>query len=140
MEAIQEAIEQAVEERRAAREAGQLPEHIARQFMRDPLGMILSSQGVPMGISLKVEPQKLLKHRREQMQRCVRCCPPVCSVPPSDVMDQGDCWLLLPSVPQPIYTTVMCMCVVLIVWLLPACILLSAHVVQFVLCVLQQGQ
>lgn len=72
MQAIQEAIQQAVQDDRQAREAGQLPEHVARHFMRDPLGMILSSQGVPMGISLKVETKKMPKHRREQLHRCVR--------------------------------------------------------------------
>lgn len=65
MEAIQEAIQQAVQEGRSSiRDPGHVPEHVARHFMRDPLGMILSSQGVPMGISLKVDPQKLPQHRR----------------------------------------------------------------------------
>jgi hypothetical protein len=42
-----------------AREAAQLPEHVARHAMRDPLGILMSSYGVPLGISLKVNSETL---------------------------------------------------------------------------------
>lgn len=46
-------------------EAMQLPEHIARIAMRDPLGVLISSLGVPLGISLKVNPSEALKQHTE---------------------------------------------------------------------------
>jgi hypothetical protein len=65
--ALQEAIEQATEamqQGQHAREASSLPDHVARLAMRDPLGMLMASRGVPLGISLKVNPDKLLKQQQ----------------------------------------------------------------------------
>ncbi|WIA39428.1 hypothetical protein OEZ86_005530 [Tetradesmus obliquus] len=64
--ALKEALEQATESWQAgqhAREASMLPAHVARIAMRDPLGMLMTSRGVPLGISLKVNPDKV---RRQQ--------------------------------------------------------------------------
>jgi len=46
-------------------EALQLPEHVARIAMRDPLGVLISSLGVPLGISLKVNPSDVLKQHTD---------------------------------------------------------------------------
>jgi hypothetical protein len=71
--ALQEAIEQATEAMHVgqhAREASSLPDHVARHAMRDPLGMLMASRGVPLGISLKVNPDKLMKQQQAaQSQR-----------------------------------------------------------------------
>jgi hypothetical protein len=65
--ALQEAIEQATEAMHAgqhAREASSLPDHVARHAMRDPLGMLMTSRGVPLGISLKVNPDRLMRQQQ----------------------------------------------------------------------------
>lgn len=53
-------------------EAQQLPEHVARIAMRDPLGVLISSLGVPLGISLKVNRSEVLQQHAENSRRCVR--------------------------------------------------------------------
>jgi hypothetical protein len=65
--ALQEAIEQATEAMQAgrhAREASSLPDHVARIAMRDPLGMLMTSRGVPLGISLRLNPDRLRKQQQ----------------------------------------------------------------------------
>jgi hypothetical protein len=68
LKALQEAIEQATEAmhtgQQPAREASSLPDHIARHAMRDPLGMLMTSRGVPLGISLKVNPDRLMRQQQ----------------------------------------------------------------------------
>lgn len=58
-------------------EAQQLPEHVARIAMRDPLGVLISSLGVPLGISLKVNRSEVLQQHAEDSRRCVSTPPPV---------------------------------------------------------------
>lgn len=53
-------------------EAQQLPEHVARIAMRDPLGVLISSLGVPLGISLKVNRSEVLDQHAEDSRRCAR--------------------------------------------------------------------
>lgn len=69
-EDLQPSTQQAQRDRDAA-EARQLPEHVARIAMRDPLGVLISSLGVPLGISLKVNRTELLQKHAEE-SRCVR--------------------------------------------------------------------
>jgi hypothetical protein len=52
-------------------EAQQLPEHVARIAMRDPLGVLISSLGVPLGISLKVNRSEVLQQHAEDSRRWV---------------------------------------------------------------------
>jgi hypothetical protein len=68
LKALQEAIEQATDAMHTgamhAREASSLPDHVARHAMRDPLGMLMTSRGVPLGISLKVNPDRLMRQQQ----------------------------------------------------------------------------
>eukprot|EP00879_Flechtneria_rotunda_P012689 GHRR01013250.1.p1 GENE.GHRR01013250.1~~GHRR01013250.1.p1 ORF type:complete len:462 (+),score=209.55 GHRR01013250.1:375-1760(+) len=72
LKALQDAIErvaEAVEEGQQAQEAAQLPERVARHAMRDPVGMLMTARGVPLGISLKLNMQAARRHQQERHRR-----------------------------------------------------------------------
>jgi hypothetical protein len=65
----EEGEEEAEQAAQHFREAMQLPEHVARTAMRDPLGVLMASQGVPLGISLKVNTEQVLRQAKAQADR-----------------------------------------------------------------------
>jgi hypothetical protein len=65
-------------------EAQQLPERVARIAMRDPLGVLISSIGVPLGISVKINRQQMLEQHHKHIndsRRWVGCIITMASFP-----------------------------------------------------------
>ncbi len=69
LRALRAALESAVDgmlRAQQAREATQLPAHVARAVMRDPMGRLLAACGLPVAISLRIDPASFAAAQRQR--------------------------------------------------------------------------